>query len=95
MKVNCAVLITSPQSRPSDPGGSHILKEVEKAVLSLKQGKSPGQDNIPKLIKHGGSGMVNALTAICQHIWKDKAWSDDWVQSIIIPIHKKGDKREY
>ena len=73
-----------------------ILKEeVEAAVQSLKLGKSPGVDNIPsELVKNGGKEVVKALTAVCQWIWEQKKWPKEWMQSLMIPLPKKGNLRQ-
>ena len=48
-----------------------LLNEVEEAVCSLKDDKSPGIDNIPaELLKHGGEAVTTMLTRICQNIWE-------------------------
>ena len=48
-----------------------ILKdEVINAIKSLKDGKSPGNDNISsELLKHGGDAIVNVFTELCQKSW--------------------------
>ena len=73
-----------------------ILKEeVEAAVQSLKLGKSPGVDNVPsELVKNGGKEVVKALAAICQWIWEQKKWPEEWTQSLMIPLPKKGNLRQ-
>ena len=68
------------------------ILEVRNAMLTLKNGKSPGPDNIPsELLKHGGESIIKIFTTICQQIWKIKKWPDQWTKSLIIPIPKKGD----
>ena len=52
-----------------------LREEVEKAVHSLKTGKSPGVDNIPfEQLKNGGEATVTVLTMICQKVWEIKEW---------------------
>ena len=69
--------------------------EVRNAIRTLKNGKSPGPDNIPgELLKHGGESLIKIFTIICQQIWKTKKWPDQWTKSLIIPIPKKGDSRK-
>ena len=73
-----------------------ILKsEVEDALLKLKEGKSPGIDNIPgELLKYGGDAIVNVFTELCQSSWSKKEWPKQWTESLIVPIPKKGNLRK-
>ena len=58
----------------------------------LKKGKSPGVDNIPgELIQAGGQPMITALHNICNKIWTNKKWPQNWTRSLIITLPKKGD----
>ena len=72
-----------------------ILKsEVEYAIKKLKNGKSPGIDNVSsELIKEGGQVLTKLLTDLCQKILSTNKWPDAWTTSLIIPLPKKGDQR--
>ena len=35
------------------------------------------------------------LHSICQHIWKTQQWPQDWKKSVLIPIPKKGNAKEW
>ena len=37
---------------------------------------------------------MKVLHSICQQIWKTQLWPQDWKQSVIIPIPKKGNAKE-
>ena len=65
-----------------------ILKdEFINAIKSLKDGKSPGNDNISsELLKHGGDAIVNVFPELCQKSWSMKKWHIQWTQSYVIPI---------
>ena len=84
------------EKRLSNSENTQILREeVEEAVKKMKNGKSPGVDNIPgELIKNGGEAMIDALTVICQRIWTTKEWPNKWTQSIMIPLPKKGNLKK-
>ena len=73
-----------------------ILKyEVINAIKSLKDRKSPGNDNISsELLKHGVDAIVNVFTELCQKSWSMKKWPAQWTQSLVIPIPKKGNLRK-
>ena len=58
----------------------------------LKEGKSPGNDNIPsELIKHRGNSVANILTVLCQKSLTSKTWKAQLTQSLVIPITMKCD----
>ena len=64
-------------------------EEGKEAMNSIKKRKSPGVD-----IKNGGEKMVQAVTTICQSIWRDKGWPAQWTKSIMIPLPKKGNSKK-
>ena len=37
---------------------------------------------------------VNMLYSLCQQIWKNQQWPQDWKRSVFIPISKKGNAKE-
>ena len=58
----------------------------------MKKGKSPWVDNIPgELIQAGGEYMTTALHNICNKIWKNGKWPENWTKSLVITLPKKGD----
>jgi hypothetical protein len=58
--------------------------EVEMAIEKLKRHKSPGIDQIPaELIKAGG-----------RTIWNKEELPEEWKESVIVPVYKKGDKNK-
>ena len=58
------VTVQSNQTPTQEAESLPVLREeVEKAVRSLKAGKSPGVDNIPsELLKNGGEATTTVLT---------------------------------
>ena len=88
-------LIGTEKSDPNPEPTQVLEEEVKEAMNSIKKGKSPGVDNIPgELIKNGGEEMVKAVTTICQRIWRDKGWPEQWTKSIMIPLPKKGNSKK-
>ena len=68
-----------------------LREEAEAALRYLKEGKSPGVDNIPsKLLKNRGEATTTVLTAIYKKIWEMKERLKEWTQSLAIPLSKKG-----
>ena len=69
--------------------------EVELAIEKLKSHKSPGIDQIPaELIKAGGRTIRGAFHKLIIAIWNKEELPEEWKESVIVPIHKKGDKIE-
>jgi hypothetical protein len=61
----------------------------------LKKYKSPGSGQIPvELIQAGGETLLSAIHKLINSIWNKEELSDQWKESIIVPIHKKGDKTD-
>ena len=68
--------------------------EVELAIDKLKSHKSPGIDEIPaELIKAGGGTIWLEIHKLITSIWKEEL-PEEWKESIIVPIHKKGDQTD-
>ena len=70
--------------------------EVELDIDKIKSHKSPGIDQIPaELIKAGGRTIYVEIHKLIISIWNKVKLSEEWKESIIVPIHKKGDKTDY
>ena len=58
--------------------------------------KASGGDGIPvELFQILKDDAVKVLHSICQQIRKAQQWPQEWIQSIFIPIQKKGNDKEY
>jgi len=69
--------------------------EIELAIDKLKSHKSPGIDRIPaELIKVRGRTILLEIHKLITSIWKKEELPEEWKKSIIVPIHKKGDKTD-
>jgi len=69
--------------------------EFELAIEKLKSLISPGIDQIPaEMIKAGGGTIRGAIHKLIIAIWNKEELPEEWKESIIVPIHKKGDKTE-
>jgi hypothetical protein len=61
----------------------------------LKKYKSPGSDEISEeLIQAGGEMLLSAIHKLINSVWNKEELPDQWKESIIVPVHKKGDKTD-
>ena len=61
---------------------------------SKKRHKSPGQ--IPaQLFKGGGRTIRSEIYKFINVIWSKEELPEEWKESIIVPIDKKGDKSHF
>jgi hypothetical protein len=71
------------------------LVEVEIAIGKLKSYKSPGTDNIlAELNKAGGETLYSEIHRLICCIWNKEELPQQWKESIIVPVYKKGDKTD-
>jgi len=69
--------------------------EVKWALESITTNKASGGDGIPvELFRILKDDAVKVLHSICQQIWKNQQWPQDWKKSVFIPIPKKGNAKE-
>ncbi|CAG2233652.1 unnamed protein product [Mytilus edulis] len=66
-------------------------QEIIKVIKSLKNGKSPGHDNLnAELFKVDPELAAEILQSLFTSIWEGKIIPDDWTKGIIIKLAKKG-----
>jgi hypothetical protein len=83
------------QDNINDTTGCPSPFEVESAIAKLKRYKSPGSDQIlAELIQAGGEILRSKIHNLITSIWHTEKLPDQWKESIIVPIHKKGDKTD-
>jgi hypothetical protein len=70
------------------------ILDIEMAIESMHNNKSPGIDNFPlELCKKGGGLLLNKIHSLIKGIWREEKLPTDWTTNIIVPIYKnKGDK---
>ena len=57
--------------------------------------KASGEEGIPaELFQNLKDDTVKVLHSICQQIWKNQQWPQDWKSSVFIPVPKKGNAKE-
>ena len=69
--------------------------DVELAIEKLKRHKSPGTDQTPaELIQAGGRTMRSEIHKLINSKWNKKELPEEWKESIVVAIYKKGDKTD-
>jgi hypothetical protein len=69
--------------------------EIELAIEKLKSHKSPGIDQIPaELFKAGCKTVRCEIHKLIIFIWNKEEMTEEWKESIIVPIYKKGDNTD-
>ena len=72
------------------------LTEAAAAMQGLKSRKAAGEDEIQlEILKTLNGEGVRWLTRVCQAVWKLKTIPKNWHTSVIIPIYKKSNQKEY
>lgn len=71
------------------------IEEITKATEELKNGKSPGLDNIPaELLKYSGETGVKAMHHLCSKIWVTCQWPTDWKLQEFVMLYKNGNTKD-
>ena len=73
-----------------------ILKcEVKWALGRIAANKASGGDGISvELFQILKDDAVKVLHSICQQVWKNQQWSQDWKRAVFIPIPKNSNVKE-
>ncbi|KAL4141519.1 hypothetical protein QTP88_004148 [Uroleucon formosanum] len=79
----------------SDDNGNLLLEpnldEIEMIINSLKNNKSPEEDNInAELLKLAGSHLAIQIQKLIKSIWINEQIPKDWNTAIVCPVFKKG-----
>ena len=70
--------------------------EVKWALGSIITNKDNGGDGIlTEIFQILNNDAVKVLHSICHQIWKTQQWPQDWKRSVLIPIPKKCNAKEY
>jgi hypothetical protein len=63
------------------------------AIAKLKKYKSPGIEQIlAEPIQAGSETLRSEIHELINSIWNKEELPDQWKESIIVPVHKKGTK---
>jgi len=67
-------------------------KKIWEVVRKMKKNKAARFDGLPMEIwKYAGKDLWRGLVKMLRQIWKEEQISEDWRESIIVPIYKRGD----
>jgi hypothetical protein len=70
-----------------------FLFELEIAFEEVNRHKSPGIDQIPaELIQARSKTLCSHIHKLINSVWNKKELPEQWKESIILRMHKKGDK---
>jgi hypothetical protein len=80
-------------AEPLAPDPSPFVNKI--AIANLKRYTSPGSDQIPaELVQTRGEILYSKIHKLINSIWNEEELSDQWKESIIVPVHKKGNKND-
>ena len=93
--VDEAVIDELPTTNAAEHMDDFLEEEVAAAIKNLKKGKSPGEDNITaEMLQAGEECSVRMMHTLCNKIYQKEQCPADWGKAIIVPLFKKGDKKE-
>jgi hypothetical protein len=80
-------------AEPLVPGPSRFKFEI--TISKLRKYKSPCSDQIPaELIEAGGEILLFVIHKLINSVWNKEELPDQWKESVIVPVHKKGDNTD-
>jgi len=72
-----------------------LQSEVKWALGSITTNKASGGGGIPaELFQILKDDTVKVPHSICQQIWKNQQWPQDWKRTVFIPMTKKGNGKK-
>ena len=81
-----------PEVITSIDTGDTSVAEIRRAIHRLQSGKSPGMDSISaEMLKSSENDAVKQLHLLFNSICKEQRVPEDWKNSLIVKVHKKGD----
>ena len=70
-------------------------RENRGSYWSTTRCQTPGADGISaELLKLGGYEIIHWLSSLFDSIWGSESISSDWLNHLIVPLHKKGRRSE-
>ena len=80
-----------------DEKGPTVLKsEIPSAISEMKEGKAVGLGDIPaEMLKSLKEKALREICEICQDMYEEGKWPNDFTRTAMIPLPKKNREREY
>jgi endonuclease/exonuclease/phosphatase family metal-dependent hydrolase len=80
-----------------DDRGPEVLRsEILLAISEMKEGKAVGLDEIPsEMLKSLGEKAIQELCEICQNIYEEGKWPEDFTRTAMIPLPKKNNAKDF
>ena len=73
-----------------DKGPEVIKNEILAAIAEMKDGKAVGVDEIPaEMLKSLGEKALQEICDLCQQMYEEGKWPDDFTRTVMIPLPKK------
>ncbi|KAJ4431530.1 hypothetical protein ANN_20128, partial [Periplaneta americana] len=70
------------------------IEELESVINKCKSRKAPGSDRInTELFKHAPTSFLHKFLDFLNICWTSGQIPDEWTESIVVPIHKKGNHK--
>ena len=70
-------------------------EEIQTAVTQLRKRKASGADGISaEWLMLGGAETIRWLASLFSSIWASESIPSDWLDHLIVPLHKKGSRSE-
>ncbi|XP_052565475.1 uncharacterized protein LOC128093284 [Culex pipiens pallens] len=71
-------------------------QQFQPDLETVKINRAAGKDRLPcELFKYGGEQMTWAIHLKISKIWGEEKLPEEWMDGVVCPIYKKGDKLDY
>jgi hypothetical protein len=96
LKIYGAVGVRQTEVQTAEPFvPERSVLETEVAIGKLKRYKFPCVGPIlAELFQAGGETLRSEIRKLIKMIWNKEELPHQWKESIVVPIHKKGDKTD-
>ena len=80
----------------NEKGPAVLKSEILAAIAEIKEGKAVGVDEIPaEMLKRLGDKALQEIVEICQSMYEEGKWPDDFTRVAMIPLPKKNNAAHF